>query len=65
MSSTCGRKKATPGGNFILKFVGAMDLTQILHNLEVAVLERKEENAVSSVEAFDQNIGNSGEGKLR
>ena len=41
-----------------------MDLTEALHNLESAVLERKEEKAISSIEAFQQNSTDSGDIKM-
>lgn len=38
----------------------ALDLTEILHNLEINVLERKEEKTISSIEAFNQDNNDSG-----
>lgn len=39
----------------------AMDFTEILHNLETAVLERNEEKTVSLIGTFGQNVNESGE----
>ena len=39
----------------------AMDLTQCLRALEIFVLERKEEDVVSSVAAINQKVIDSGE----
>ena len=38
-----------------------MDFTEILHNLEISVLERKEKHAISLIEAFNQDEIDSGE----
>jgi len=39
-----------------------MNLSEILLKLETAVLERNEEQTISSIEAFKQDIIASGEG---